>query len=155
MLSAETISKYTGIPEKTIYNWKKNGIVPESDDLTIIIRAIIAHLKGEIEGLRDKNKGKDSLYEEKTRLTKAQADKVELENAVTEGELMLAAEVGKTWGNVITACKSRLLAIPIKLAHEVSVLDDPIQIQEIIESEIYEALIELSNNIEMGKPTET
>ncbi len=153
MLTSRAISEFTGIPERTITDWKNRQIIPETSDINLITKSIIAYLKGQIENLRSKSSGKDVLYEEKTRLTKAQADKIELENAQAEGLLVEAAQVEMVWKNLILACKSRFLAIPIKISFEIAEINDPILVQSILESEIYEALIELSNS-EVEEPTD-
>lgn len=57
------------------------------------------------------------VYEvERARLTKQQADKVELENAVLRGQLVQVDEVAGLWTTAVINSKQKLLSIPTKAA---------------------------------------
>mgnify|MGYP003610607249 CR=1 FL=1 len=58
----------------------------------------------------------DELGIEKTRLTKAQADKTELEVEVMRGTLAPVALVEKVWSGLCAVAKNKMLAIPYKIA---------------------------------------
>lgn len=57
------------------------------------------------------------VYEvERARLTKEQADKIELENAVLRGQLVKVEEVADLWTTAVINSKQKLLSIPTKAA---------------------------------------
>lgn len=143
-VALKIIRQYTGIPEQTLSRWIQQEIIPDDPDLAVVTTAVVNHYKGQLKAKIDKTE-KDPLYQEKVRETKARADKLEIENQVTAGELTLVDQVQKTWSNYIMNSRSRLLAIPSKLALELSGMNDPNQIQDRIEKEVHEALKELSN----------
>ena len=84
------------------------------------------------------------LNVERARREKESADKLEMENAVTRGELVSAAEVEELWGAEFTRVKSKLLAAPPKIAPLMIGVKTPAEAQEVIKAVIHEALNELS-----------
>ncbi len=143
-VALKIIRQYTGIPEPTLSRWIQQKIIPDDPDLAVVTTAVVNHYKQQLKAKIDKTE-KDPLYQEKVRETKARADKLEIENELTAGELVLVNEVEKTWLSYLMACRSHLLAVPSRLALELSGMNDPNQIQDRIEQEIYQALEELSN----------
>ncbi|WP_035484883.1 hypothetical protein [Geminicoccus roseus] len=84
------------------------------------------------------------LNAERTRLTKAQADKAELELALRRGELLPAEDVVAGWEAAIVRFRSLMMAMPTSLADELSGLN--VEATRIILSDrIREALEELAN----------
>lgn len=88
----------------------------------------------------------------KVRKLKAETDKEEalariknLEADEKAGKLVDAEEVLVAWQNLIASCKAKLLAMPTKLALELSGLDSPEAIKVRLTSVIDEALKELVN----------
>lgn len=63
----------------------------------------------------------DELKAEKLRLARQQADKIELHNAASRGEMVRAADVEREWANVLRDVRSTMLSVPSrvgsKLAH--------------------------------------
>ncbi len=90
--------------------------------------------------------GTGDITEEKTRLTKAQADKAQLDVAVLEGKLIPTDMVEQTWLNYIANCRARLLTLPNKVAHLVVACDEFQEAEKIIKESIYEALEELAQD---------
>ena len=82
--------------------------------------------------------------QERARLTKAQADRTELEAAELRGELVRVADLVDEWGRMLGAVRSRLLSLPSKAAPRArgAVNDD--EAATLIEVEVLEALEELS-----------
>ena len=97
--------------------------------------------------------GKVYDYEtERARLTKAQADKVELEAHELRGEMVLADHVIEAWARMLGAARSRLLSLPSKAAPRVRAAANDEEAARLIESEVLEALEELSSD---GLPDRT
>ena len=57
-----------------------------------------------------------NLMVERAALAKAQRIKIEIETGVLQGRLLQADVVEATWGNLTTAARQRLLAMPYRLA---------------------------------------
>lgn len=145
------IAKQTGIPDRTIRYWQAQGIVPKSGEMLEILTAIIHYQK---ENSSNKEK-KGALYEEEVRLTRARADKVELEVAEKKGTLIKVSEVVKVWGNYILACRAKLLSVPTKLAYELAGESDPLAIESMLREVIDESLGELGRPEFDESPTAT
>ena len=98
----------------------------------------------------NKRSGSGDIAEEKTRLTKAQADKAELEVSELEAELIPASLVQSTWTDYIANVRAKLLALPSRVAHLVITTDKYVEAEQIIKEQVYESLQELAEN---GIPT--
>jgi len=84
---------------------------------------------------------------EKARKDREIADKYALANAERRGELVEASSVEKVWLAQITACKTRLLAIPRKCAPAVVMVTEPTEAEAIIEQEVRDALEALAVDV--------
>ena len=73
-----------------------------------------------------------TLQREKTRLTKAQADKAELEVSELEGKLIPATLVQETWQDFVANVRAKLLGLPSKLAHQVIATDDYAEAEKLL-----------------------
>jgi phage terminase Nu1 subunit (DNA packaging protein) len=133
------------VPERTIRDWQAKGIVPKTAELALAVQAVIAYYKRQIEKIAESSGDDDALKAEKIRLTRAQADKVELELALRQGELVEARQTVLVWSNYILACRSRLLGLPSKFAYELSGITEPALIQQILEEAVDEVLQELGS----------
>lgn len=83
---------------------------------------------------------------ERARLTKAQADKTELEAAELAGALVRVEDVETEWGRMLGAVRARLLSLPSKAAPRVRVAVNDEEAAALIEAEVTEALQELSSD---------
>lgn len=85
---------------------------------------------------------KASMSEEKTRLAKAQAERVEIENAASRGELIRADIVMDEMAAIFVRFRTRIQAVPRKIAPIVAASTEK-QAQDIIENALADALGEL------------
>jgi phage terminase Nu1 subunit (DNA packaging protein) len=96
------------------YNLANSGTIPKPDsgtwDLTRCAHGYIKYLQG-----RAGTEKRDYAVE-RTRLTKAQADKVEMEIHVLAGQLLPAEIVESVWSGMTAAARQRLLGLPYRLA---------------------------------------
>lgn len=83
---------------------------------------------------------------ERARLTKAQADKTELEAAELAGHLARVEDVETEWGRMFGAMRARLLSLPTKAAPRARVALNDEEAAAVIEAEVLEALQELSSD---------
>lgn len=100
--------------------------------------------------LRSLGKGRSAnsgdYNEERTRLTKLQADKAELELQEKELELISTDLIKTIWTEYIANIRSKLLALPSKLGHLTQAADSYAEAEGIIKEAIYECLEELSED---------
>lgn len=87
---------------------------------------------------------KKDLTTEKIRKESAQADKLEMENAVTAGDLVWAQDVAKGWADILSRVKTRMMRVPFSAAQVVVGDDDLVSIQTKIKDFVIDALNELS-----------
>ena len=128
-----------GVPQ--LYNLANSGVIPMGNkgvwDLTQCAHSYIKYLQGRA------GEEKRGYALERTRLTKAQADKVEIEIKVLAGELLPAALVEAVWGNMTSAARQRLLAVPYRMASAALAADNFAAVETAAAELIREALSEL------------
>lgn len=111
-------------------------------DLLHSIKGYIGYLQVRSGG----TKGVSADYhEERSRLTKAQADKAELEAAVMAGKLVEVEQLIQAWEGMLSSMRAKLLALPSKLAPVVADEDEPGVVQNLIDDYMREALEELAS----------
>jgi phage terminase Nu1 subunit (DNA packaging protein) len=99
--------------------------------------------------IRSKKKGASEHldpHREKALLDKERRRKIELENAEKEKELLPATDCEKFWSDMVINIKTKLLAIPSKLAPVAADLDDPREVQTVAAVLIEEILTELAES---------
>ncbi|MGR8917973.1 MAG: terminase small subunit [Gammaproteobacteria bacterium] len=85
-----------------------------------------------------------TLDKEKTRLTRAQAEKTELEVATLRGDLIPSDTVMRVQGGMVSAFRARALALPSKMAPQVIGLDEK-GAEAVLTDAVHEALDELGD----------
>ena len=147
LLSQNAFAKSRGVSQSYISGLVKKGIIPtvegkiDADAATRILDERQAKAKP---GKAKNPKGKLDGAHERARLAKEKADAQAIENAKALGELVQKDEVATNWDKLVTACKTRLLAIPNKAAPQVVGMD-PKEASGFIRGLIVEALEELAN----------
>jgi len=133
-----------GVTTRTIDTWQKEGLpvvaVPGRPCSFDTVRAIewrLARVGASADGEIDQ-------AHEKARLTRAQADRAELEAAELKGTLIQAEQVAQTWGNVLANVKTRIRSIPTKLAHKLANVRKISEAEELLRDSLDQALEELS-----------
>ncbi len=147
MATNDEVANHLGISPTRVSQLKSAGILPEArrraNNLTACRRAYLEHLR-EVAAGRGSKDGTVDLVAERARLTKAQAAKAERENAVAEGEFLPRCEVHTAMTATLMRVRSKLLAMPSKLAPYLVGIETPATAQEILKVEIYRALDELA-----------
>ena len=109
--------------------------------------------------LRTLSKGKNTnsgdLNEERTRLTKAQADRAELELQEIEADLISTDTIKTIWSDYVSNVRSKLLALPSKLGHLTQASETYAEAEAIIKEAVYECLEELSEDATAKSSLET
>ena len=94
----------------------------------------------------NKKTGTGDMQEEKTRLTKAQADAAELKVSELEGLLLPVQMVLNNWSNIMSIVRVSLLGLGNKIAHRLLAVKSVQEVKVIIDEEIYKILNELAEN---------
>jgi phage terminase Nu1 subunit (DNA packaging protein) len=102
---------------------------------------VIAHL------YQNSNGGAlNAIDEQRRRLLEQQADKAEIENQIRSGQYVNLELASKEWGRQVTIVRTRLLAIPSKLAPHLVNIKAPWIVVEKLKEALYEAMSELAND---------
>lgn len=88
----------------------------------------------------------DDYYLHRARKERASADKLELANAQTRGELVDRAAIEAAWQSLGTLIRERLTALPARLASRVAHIDDEHQVTLLMRVEIETVLNELGDD---------
>lgn len=135
-------AKVYGITVQRYGQLAKDGIVPRSVkgqiDFIVSTKAIVDYYRKRAEG-----SGSATLTDERTRLTRLDANLREIELAEKNQEVLPYDEVKADWIKVLGIMKARLLNIPSKYAPVCFGKTIP-EIKEIVEGGIYQVLDELS-----------
>jgi len=92
-----------------------------------------------------KGQGSLSLTDERTRLTKINADRKELQLRKEKGEVINTVEAMRLWGGVCQAIRSKILSMPSKLSPIVLGIKTIPEIKDITEKFAEEILNEIAN----------
>lgn len=136
MISAAEAAIFLGLPERSFYRLVERSVIQKRDDGTFLLGELAETYYKSLYDL-------DSLNAAKTRLTKAQAEKAELELAEEKEELHRATAVMSVWAENITNAKTKLLAVPSKMAPQLVGLSTA-EIETALRKEISEVLHELA-----------
>jgi len=150
-----TIARLLILSDRRVQELVKEGVIPKSDhgryELAPCVQGYIRYLQ-ERSHKNTPVAGPD-YHIEKSRLTKLQADKVQINNDRELSDLVNAAEVEREWSLVISDCKNRLLSIPSKMAPILAPITEPAQIMNVADDLIREALDELASYAERRTTT--
>ena len=154
MANQREVSEHLGLSVASISELIKKGVLPSKRgrsplDINVCRHAYISYLR-KLAGYHKKS-GSGDIAEEKTRLTKAQADKAELEVSELEGKLIPAPLVQDTWTDFVANVRAKLLGIPSRLAHQMITTENYAEAEKLLKDSIYDALNELADN---GIPTQ-
>lgn len=147
---AEVIAKLLDVTERRVRQLSSEGVIPKAArgryEVVGAVRGYIRYLrnlalKGEV--------GAADYGLERARLVKARADLAEMEATRIRGDLIPAAEVTAAWTEVVALMRSRLLALPDKIApqlftsgaHETTRIAEG---RDILRNAVFDALGELA-----------
>lgn len=150
IVNAKTVGKMLGISERHVRRLVNEGILTRIKngqyDLVECGQRYIKHIT-EREKMRSSKK--DELETEKLAEQvlheRAKRQKAEIIVAELEGTMHSAADIERLWSWTVTAFKSRIRALPLKVAPLIQHTTDLGEINTILQREIDEALKELSD----------
>ena len=140
-----TIAKLLMISERRVQQLTKEGIIPKSERGRYHLAEAV---QGYIRYLQERSIGSVSAIDyhvEKARLVKLQADRADAELQELLCSLVSADEVSDAWAKLLVNVKAKMLAIPTKLAPQVAHLNDHAAVKVLLDEQIREILLELSD----------
>lgn len=145
IVSTKEISEILGLSDRRIRQLEKEGALVKIGHGKFDLKASVQKYIEFIKEQAKKTEEELNLTKEKTLLTRANRQKVELELQIMRGELHRSEDVRRVMNDMLTAFRARCLAIPSKAAPRLQAQTDVAVIQDIIKKEVYEALTELSD----------
>jgi hypothetical protein len=138
------LADHLHISKRRVQQLVKSEVLPAPDkrlyNKAAAAGAYIRYLQehgGNAEGLR-------TYTEEKTRLTKEQADEKALKNAIQRGRLLPVDQVREVWAGHIINAKTKFLALPAKLGPEILSMEQISEVQAYLRRHINEVLDDLA-----------
>ena len=147
MAKLTEVAEHLDLSTTRIHGLLKAGILPKAGraayDLDACRVAYIRYIR-EIAAGRGSKDGAVDLVAERARLTKAQAEKCERENAVAEGEFLARDKVHFMVTSAFARVRAKLLGLPSKLAPLVVAAKTAAGAQAVLKDAVYQALNELA-----------
>lgn len=143
-VNSKTLADWLRISERSVRAMADEGIVKRAGRgrylLKESVQAVVEHQRGIAAGRGGASQVLD-LTAERARLAKEQADGQELKNRVARGELLVAADVERTWSDALRRLRAGMLAVTgrVRAATTIEAAD-----AAIIDREIRDALTALS-----------
>ena len=140
LYTSKVVAQRLNLTERRVRQLRDEGVIREKrpglydlvDTMTRYIKYIGAGSKAD-------------LNDERAKLTKEKRIAAETENRVRKAELLEVGDVEKAYSAMMMNFRSRILALPQKLAPVVAREGDEQQVQDLIQAELEEALETLSH----------
>lgn len=148
-VSSSVLANLFGLSTRRIRQLEEEGVINKvargKYSLQENIKSYITFIKTTVD-LKE-NKGEElkiDYDEEHALLEKAKREKAELEVALMQGKLHDAVDVEREMTKMLSAFRAKILAIPSKMAPQLIAQTEISIIENILETEVYNALTELS-----------
>lgn len=142
MSSVQDVALHLQMTPSNVIKLIKEGIITKQDrgqyDLEEVRKEYIVYMRN-----RAGTQNNLDLAKERARLAKEQADAKEMENAVERGDLVYISEIVKEFREQLLNCKTKLFAVPSKVAAEAHAAASTSEVQDLIHKAIEEATNEL------------
>lgn len=158
-LQQEAAAVLAGVSVQSIQKWHKSPNPPprnedgsysarEFTDYLILKRTQqhvnrVSAAKGDQDGMPEVG---ESYRDAETRLKRAQADKIEMDNEVSRGNLVSVRDVETAWSRILIRVKTGFLSLPSKLSAELSRETEAHACQTLLGQSIRDVLSELSED---------
>lgn len=153
MATLKQVGEHLDLGVSSVSEMVRDGVIPPSKgpgglDLDACRVAYIRNLRGRAAG-RIKQTPPPSadgleLNAERARLAHHQANKAELDERETRGELVRADDVVRSVSDAFRRVRARMLSMPTKLTPIVLGSTDAVEVKDAIEAGVLEALAELT-----------
>ena len=141
LYTSKVVAQWLGLTERRVRQLRDEGVIAEARpglyDLQPTVSKYITYIGGA---------GKESLTQERTKLTKAKREAAELENELRRGEVHRTEDIERGIKTMFLNIRSRFLALPAKLSPPLATLgDDQTAIFDELKGAIDEILEEMSD----------
>lgn len=141
------IAKLLDLSERRVQQLSREGVIPKA---TRGQYDLIGSVRGYVRYLRDQaakaQAGAPDYASERARFIRARADLAEMEAEEKRGSVIAAEDVQTAWIAVLALLRTRLLALPDRLAPVVHAEASPAGVRDVIRGAIREALEELAES---------
>jgi phage terminase Nu1 subunit (DNA packaging protein) len=142
-----TVAALLDLTERRVQQLTAEGVIPRIGhgryNLPMAVRGYIKYLRER--AVQGDPKGADEVGVSRAALLKARARMATLEADQAEGQLLKRSDVEKAWTTIISAMRTRLLAIPSSTAQAIVYLNTAPQIATMLTNAIGEALDDIAN----------
>ncbi len=139
------IAKLLDLSERRVQQLSREGVIPKA---TRGQYNLIGSVRGYVRYLRDQaaraQAGAPDYAAERARFIRARADLAEMEAEEKRGAVIAAEDVEAAWIAVLALLRTRLLALPDRLAPQVQGAATPAAVRDVLRSAVREALEELA-----------
>ena len=144
-ISHTWLAQFLGISPRWVLQLTKDGVLEkESSGKYLLGKSVRAYILYKGGGSENITASPKELLAERIKLTRAKAVKEDLEARLMEGELLDGEVVGEELLSLVNAFKTKIRALPTKLAPRILGLTEEAQVQAVMKGTIDEALRELS-----------
>jgi phage terminase Nu1 subunit (DNA packaging protein) len=135
------LAEFFDVTDRTVRGLAERGVIERAGAgvyrLKAATRAYVGHLRERAAGREN------SVTQQRERLVRAQAERLERENEIARGDVIPRSEAVAAWTQYIQFCRSKLLALPTRLAPLVA--ERPLaDVRETLTDAVHEALSELT-----------
>lgn len=120
LYTSKVVAQWLGLTERRVRQLRDEGVIAEARpglyDLQPTVSKYITYIGGA---------GKESLTQERTKLTKAKREAAELENELRRGEVHRTEDIERGIKTMFLNIRSRFLALPAKLSPTLATLGRP------------------------------
>jgi phage terminase Nu1 subunit (DNA packaging protein) len=139
------IAKLLDLSERRVQQLSREGVIPKATrgqyDLVGSVRGYVRYLRNQAAKAQA---GAPDYASERTRFIRARADLAEMEAAEKRGAVIPAADVEAAWIAVLARLRTRILALPDRLAPLVHAEASPAGVRDTLRGALREALEELA-----------
>lgn len=140
-VNTDQIARFLELTPQRINQLANAGIIPRialgQFDFTPVVQAYIRYLRG-------RAGGPDELKDSRAKLTTAKAEIARIHRDRLAGKVIDVEAVEQAWSTVLSVVRTRLLALPAKVAARVKMAATVVEVAQIIRDEIYDILNELA-----------
>jgi phage terminase Nu1 subunit (DNA packaging protein) len=141
------IAKLLDLSERRVQQLSREGVIPKA---TRGQYELIGSVRGYVRYLRDQaakaQAGAPDYASERARFIRARADLAEMEAEEKRGSVIAAEDVEAAWIAVLALLRTRMLALPDRLAPQLHAEASPASVRDVMRGAIREALEELAES---------
>jgi len=147
------VAVHLDLSARSVRELRDAGAIPDPAQATLdeLRVAYLRHMRTVAAGRT--TSGPLDPRQERAALDQARREAQELRNAQERGELVPGDDLQRTLVHLAMATRSRILAVPSKLAQALAAAESPAQAHKIVEEALCEALEELADEGERAQAT--